>query len=256
LILGFEMVRGSKGWVMRPLYYAMILYHYRRRCIGIFKAVLLGLSAFLASAYFLLTQRVFDYDFGASGELVQTLLATPEQFFGVLISRFYGLDSLMVCVRMTESSGHYLWGSSFIELFYWFIPRALWAGKPYSFSYQFAVPFSDYTGYASEAFVTPSFFGELYLNFGICGILVGSVAFGIIARAVYEWLIVDRNSRKCQLLYAVILLHMMFLVEAPIVVHLVLACSEILPLVLILWLAQRKSSEISVPRITVHRIPA
>ena len=251
LIFAFEMVRGSKGWGMRPLYYAMVLYHYRRRCIGIIKAALLGVTAFLAAAYLLLTQRVFDYDFAASGELLQRLLATPEQFFGVLISRFYGLDSLMVCMRMVESSGHYFWGSSFRELFYWFIPRALWAGKPYSFSYQFAVPFSDYTGYANDAFVTPSFFGELYLNFGVCGILFGSVAFGIVARAVYEWLIVDRANRRCQLLYAVILLHMIFLVEAPIAVHLALACSEILPLVLLLWLAQGKQSELPAPVIAV-----
>jgi len=52
-------------------------------------------------------------------------------------------------------------GSSLAELFYWFIPRAIWPGKPITFSFSFAQLFQSYVGWGGEAYASTTLFGEL-----------------------------------------------------------------------------------------------
>ncbi len=255
IIVAFETIRGSKGWILRPFFYGMILYHYRTRQVGILKTVGCGLGIFCVSIFFLLSQRVFGYDFVATWEFLKASLDSPGQVFNMLLGRFYGLDSLIVCLRLVRSSGHFLWGSSFTELLYWFIPRAIWPNKPSSFSYRFSSPFSFYTGSGGNAFDTPSFFGEFYLNFGICGIIIGAIAFGVLARTIYEYLVVRGSTNRAILLYGVLLLHFMFFVEGPVAVQVALMCSELLPLLILFLLSSFRPvhAQSLVPSHLAHR---
>jgi len=143
----------------------------------------------------------------------------------------------MFSLRYVEALRGHLWGASLAELLYWFIPRALWPGKPYTFTYTISNTFSDFTGIGEGSFVNFSFPGEMYLNFGILGVVVGAFLFGLAARAVYLYLIRIQATGISVLVYAVLLLHLLLFVEGPVAAQTGLLLSEVLPLLLLIYVA-------------------
>jgi hypothetical protein len=78
------------------------------------------------------------------------------------------------------------------EVVWAFIPRPLWPAKPTQ-SGDFGLMFNGlYTNSTYYTWSGPTIFGDLYRNYGIMGIVIGSIILGIYLRAIYEGLIKKR----------------------------------------------------------------
>ena len=70
-----------------------------------------------------------------------------------------------------------------------FVPRAVWPDKPAPFSPQVSSAFRGVEGNRTSFGITHT--GDLYLRYGLSGVVIGSLALGLLYRLIYGWL-VDR----------------------------------------------------------------
>jgi hypothetical protein len=103
------------------------------------------------------------------------------------------------------------------DLLYFYVPRALWPGKPDSYSLTFGKEFLGATSEAGQSFFTPTLPGELYLNFGLAGLVVGGLLTGMLLWEVYYKLVLQLNRSVTHLLvYAVVMPFVALLLSGPI----------------------------------------
>jgi hypothetical protein len=104
--------------------------------------------------------------------------------------RFLGgtdLSDIRVFTLISHTYGNALslkYGGTLLRIFYQVIPRAIWSDKPLGLGYEIGLLFgSNYSG------VPPGFFGEMYMNFHIFGVVFGGLILGFGLAALYrEWI--------------------------------------------------------------------
>jgi hypothetical protein len=97
-----------------------------------------------------------------------------------LISRSYGLDAEMASqVWLDKTQGGYLGGSSLYSIVYSWVPRQLWPDKPKAFSEWFGENIFSFSPQSGDRFFSPSYTGEWLLNFGVPGVAIGWLLFGL-----------------------------------------------------------------------------
>ena len=242
VILAFFLLRPSKDWIMRLFYYPLVFVHYRRRKLPPLRSALIGIVGLIAifawGVIGHLYVKAFAFNSADTLRFLNGHLENPREFFDLLLSRFYGIDSIAVIIEHVRHTGHFLMGSSLAEVFYWFIPRALWPDKPYTFSFTFGRLFESYVGWGGDAYASTTMFGELYLNFGLIGVMAGSFCFGLLMRAVYVYLIGRIQTKSAIMLYSIILIQLVEFTEGPIGAHVALTVSEVAPFVMILYVTR------------------
>jgi hypothetical protein len=240
--VAFFLLRPSKDWIIRLFYYPLVFFHYRRRKLPPLRSAVAGAVALIVifawGVIGHLYVRSFAYDSADTLRYLNSHLENPREFFDLLLSRFYGIDSIAVIIEYVRHTGHFLLGSSLAEVLYWFIPRALWTGKPYTFSFTFGRLLQSYMGWGGEAYASTTLFGELYLNFGLIGVIAGSFCFGLVMRAVYVYLIGRVQTKSAILLYSIMLIQLVEFTEGPIGAHVALTLSEVAPFVMILYVTR------------------
>lgn len=103
---------------------------------------------------------------------------------GGALERSSNIAQLTNVIRLVENSGHYN-GRASLPLAYALIPRAVWPDKPTIelgawFALEIgAATISSYTGRANNS-INMTIPGELYLDFGWLGVLIGCFLFGAI----------------------------------------------------------------------------
>jgi oligosaccharide repeat unit polymerase len=246
VIAAFFLLRPSKDWIIRLFYYPLVFYHYRRGRLPAFKTAVVG-AITVTAIFFLgvighLYVRKFSYDTADTLRFLDNNLDNPRQLFDMLLSRFYGIDAIAVIVEHVRHTGHFLMGSSLAEMLYWFVPRAIWPGKPITFSFTFGQLFQSYVGWGGEAYASTTLFGELYLNFGLIGVISGSFVFGVLIRAFYSYLIRRVQTKSAIMLYAILLIQSVEFTEGPIGAHVALAISEAAPFLMLLYVTRAATS--------------
>jgi oligosaccharide repeat unit polymerase len=209
---------SSKLLLFGMFFTIILIRHYLRGKMSARTVFLLIAGIFLIS-YFNFAYRVFGLEFGLLFSQFTFILKNPLQLLTPLIGRAYGADSFAIILDKTPRLIDYQVGNSLLELFYWFIPRALWASKPLSFGLRFGELYIPHSPLAGLSFMTPSLPGELYMNFSYPGLILGSLIFGIFLKTIYSYLILERRDRISVLLYSYILLNSVFFVEGPMAVH-------------------------------------
>ena len=68
-----------------------------------------------------------------------------------------------------------------------FVPRAIWPDKPAPFSPQVSSAFRGVEGNRTSFGITHT--GDLYLRHGLAGVVIGSLALGLLYRLLYGWLV-------------------------------------------------------------------
>jgi hypothetical protein len=242
IIMAFFLLRPSKDWIVRLFYYPLVFIHYRRHKLPPFRTALVGAAAaialFVGGLIGHLYVRTFAYSSADTLRYLNSHLENPREVYDLLLSRFYGIDSIAVIIEYVRHTGHFLMGSSLAEVFYWFVPRAVWPGKPYTFSFTFGRLFQSYVGWGGEAYASTTMFGELYLNFGLLGVAAGSFWFGLLIRAVYVYLIGREQTKSAIMLYSIMLIQLVEFTEGPIGAHIALMLSEVAPFIMILYVTR------------------
>jgi DNA polymerase III beta subunit, N-terminal domain len=126
------------------------------------------------------------------------------QPLAVTSHRLYGYESLTLAIRYTPSENPYLEGATLQNLAAGLVPRVLWPEKPkIGIGYWFSV---NYWGTPPGVPVVPQTIthpGELYIDFGIAGLIVGLAVLGFWYRFAWE-ATRPRESATAALLYTLI----------------------------------------------------
>jgi hypothetical protein len=191
-----------------PLVGGLIVLHYARRgnrpsVVAVVAVILVALvtSSFLSD----LRGR------GSRGEdIAQTIARSthPTRIFSPFLS---GPDSemapvLAAALTQIPQKIHYTYGRTiFGDLVARPVPRALWADKPVPPREKLIA--SLWPVERKKGGINPEFSILLYFfwDFGIPGVIVGMLAFGVLARALFEYFLIHRSSPGVQVLYSLAL---------------------------------------------------
>lgn len=113
--------------------------------------------------------------------VIESVGTRPPEDGETILTRLSIIPQLSNIVRLTEKNGYYD-GVTLSYLGYVFIPRFLWPEKPLIkqgqwFALEIGAAHKERSGKANNS-VNMTVPGELYLNFGWLGMLLGCVAFG------------------------------------------------------------------------------
>ncbi|MCC6651480.1 MAG: oligosaccharide repeat unit polymerase [Candidatus Eisenbacteria bacterium] len=154
----------------------------------------------------------------------------------LMFNRSYGTDSLMLILHRTGETLPFQWGHSVLDLFTFWIPRLLWPGKPMSFGLTFPATYMPDMHWGSMTYASCSLPGELYLNFHLPGVLVGSALLGVAMRVSYS---LARSGPGGLLLYGYAFITAMHLVEGCIAAQFETAITHLVPAALALIVLSR-----------------
>jgi hypothetical protein len=97
-------------------------------------------------------------------------------FGGIMIN----VNAMELTYAAYPSQHEYLHGSGIAPMFLFWIPRAVWPGKPVSTGTVISMQYL----HTREATVANTIFGELYQNFGFMGVVLGMLIIGMIVAAL------------------------------------------------------------------------
>jgi hypothetical protein len=227
---------SSKSLLIRVLFTPMLFWHFLRRplrlghVLGFFAGF--GLLFPLFYAY----RAVGIAGLDGAGLYLENI-DTPLL---LLYNRAYDADSFVRVLHATAQGLVPLqWGRSLLDLFFFFIPRALWAAKPESFGLGFPTLYMPDVEWGAMTYVSPSLPGELFLNFHVAGVLAGFLLLGWGLRAAIT--LTRRGGPGAVLLYGYFFLAAVHLVEGGIAAQIEFFLTSAVPalLALILLSTQR-----------------
>lgn len=224
----FEFITGgTKMAIILPVVCFLILRHYLVSGLNwkfIPKLAAFTLLVFVVGYSYRGIGRAEDFEASLAEYNGQKALIF-ETFFG----RFYGTDSFMVVLDATDQGYPLQHGKTLADLMYFYVPRAIWPGKPESYSMDFGREFLAATPEAGQTFFTPTLPAELYLNFGLGGLLVGGLLTGTLLWEVYNHLVLrPRRGVEHLLAYALLMPSVALLLSGPIstvVEYILLRCA-------------------------------
>jgi hypothetical protein len=138
-------------------------------------------------------------------------------------------------------------GGTLWPAFVWFVPRALWPGKPImSTGSWYATTVLGWPPGGGEAAVTLP--GDFYLNFGVVGVLVGMFLYGLGLRVVYEYLVIRIGPPTGIWAFLPILLMFGLALERNLATIIGLAMQTLLSVLAIIWLLQCRGLPVAAAR--------
>lgn len=208
IVLLVGILSGGKAGFLIPFLYILLAYHYLKKRVKISWIFTFVVVTILAIPFFN-AYRYADNLAQIISALDKMLTEDNDFLIKQVMGRFYGIDSLTIIIRDTPNVMDYQLGATILPLLYAWIPRALWPDKPIiSFSKIFGETYLGqfFSGTGTAASVT--MLGEVYLNFHIAGMIVGSFLIGLILRAIYEYLIVKNLGAPAVFIYASLFLYL------------------------------------------------
>lgn len=211
LEIGWAAIAGSKGAVLQVAIPLLVILYQRRiikeitklRFRTILTGAILGLLVVLSfsfvDAYRAASQRIIMYEGLARFSPMRALRE-------VQFSKVFRINSAKLINRSTLLSTHFAYlleadhlkelkrwsGESLLPLITWFIPRAIWPGKPQvSRGRWYATEILGWSfGTRSEAAIT--LWGDAYMNFGWAGVFLVSLTWIAITFFIYEFSVSKR----------------------------------------------------------------
>lgn len=172
---------GSRITIVRPflilLFYYM-LSHGRTRLTA--RLVMFGIVMLL----FVVIGGVFRSYLGAphADELAVRLLKQgwkhPKEWYGFVTQSMDYVQCYDILLLLTNRSYPLGYGSTYLKFIYQFIPRTIWHAKPQNVTIVMAQLFRP-AQFAKGVTYSPALLGEMYYNFGMPGVVLGSFLVGI-----------------------------------------------------------------------------
>lgn len=162
-------------------------------------------SIAFASALFTVALPVFylHRSVGLQWELLRTVQAnTIVRGFFILLNRSYLADSFAAILRYTPHPYDFQLGHRWLEVFYFWIPRGIWPGKPVSYGLVFPQTYLSSLAESQGSFFSPTLLGDAYLNFGPLGVPLMLFLFGLALGLWYRFLTQRKVSTARIVVYA------------------------------------------------------
>jgi Putative O-antigen polymerase len=227
ILIAWFALAGRKSLLFELVIGLVVLRHYLRKRIRGSTVLMLVVPALI-----LVSLAFYFKDYGFRTAAIAAEYSKKPAWEAVvdpLLDRSYQFDAATMIVDKTRSVSDYRLGSTLDDLLWFYVPRQWWPDKPVSFGYGFAAEF--FPGGSQTASYTPSMVGELYLDFGVLGVIFGFYLFGLVLRACYEAFAV-RRTYLATAVYVIVLFRLTNMVEGPVSTHIEFLLAEILPLVM------------------------
>lgn len=226
------LMSSSKSLLLRTLFLPWLYYHFAWRRIPTWR-LLAGFGVFAALfPVFYAYRNLGLLGFSAVGAYI----ANTDAPLLLVFNRAYGADSFMLILHRTGETLPHLWGKSFVDLFVYWIPRAVWPGKPLSFGLVFPSLYMPDMHWGTLTYASASLPGELWLDFHLPGVLAGCALLGAAMRAGYT---LAGRGPGALLLYGYAFMTGVHLVEGCVASQLETFTTNLLPGLFAAWLLTR-----------------
>jgi hypothetical protein len=225
------LISSSKALLIRVLFTPMLFRHFLR------KPLRMGHVLGFFAGFALLFPLFYAYRaLGIGGlDTARVYLETTDAPLLKVFNRAYDADSFM---RVLHATGQGLvplqWGRSLLDLFFFFVPRALWAAKPESFGLHFATLCMPDVDWGAMTYVSSSLAGELFLNFHVVGVVIGFLLLGWALRLAIT--VTRQGGPGATLLYGYFFLAAVHLVEGSIAAQIEFFLTSAIPALIALRL--------------------
>jgi hypothetical protein len=227
--VGDFLTGGRAGLLLGTLLPVLLIRHYLRsrvRLLGLATCVAVGLVLFVGSRV-VTRDAVYAHESRAA-VFVSAIRHIPTTTVGG--REAIDFDSLLTLV--SQPSLRRARGGTYIPILTFPIPRAVWANKPagggdtwFTETY-----FPEYYATGGHTETSISFIGEAYANFGVAGVLFGSLLVGMLLSFLYTRFVEQRDVRGV-VLYSITVGYVLTLLRGDAfhsvtsaVVSIVLAC--------------------------------
>ncbi len=222
-IIPLYIVSGSKFLIIRVLFLPALWRHLIVKKVPILALVLcfVGFGLLFPLFYAYRALGLFGLD------AVRTYLETTDAPLLKVYNRAYDADSFVLVLHRSGIDAPLLWGKTLVDLFVFWIPRALWEAKPSSFGLVFAQIYMPDFRFDVMTYMSPSLPGELWANFAWPGVLAGFWLLGVVMRASREAL--RAGGPAMLLIYGYLFLTFVHMVEGSIAAQLENFITGLLP---------------------------
>ena len=184
-----SLLTGFRGKALCAVFEVVAIHYMYERKISLTKLVIIGFFfVFAFTAYGILREMTSSTSVTASSLIKEK----PELVYSALL-RIKGGEVLGVVINQLDITHDYQFGyKTIIEALTIIIPHAIWPGKPEAKSIVFSETFFGLNGGVSPSIIT-----ELYWDFGIVGITLGMLFFGMMFTLIYNTVTAkEANSSK------------------------------------------------------------
>ena len=228
--IGYVVAGGQRQYILLLLAILVIGLHYfsrrfstRQLLLGgcLFAFVIFPLTEQWRQVYWFSPQMETEQPDAAQAyrQAFEELTATGtlgEYLRGAAVTfsnRLHGMDSLMLALYKTPATIPFFQGETLRNIAVGvFVPRFLWPGKPKVYISDFFA--REYWGLPPHihAAIAVSQIGELYINYGLGGVLIGLFCLGVIYRALYVYLMVRAPRSYATIMY-IIAFHSVIIID-------------------------------------------
>jgi oligosaccharide repeat unit polymerase len=189
LVVGLVMLlTGSRRYLLATLFYVILARHY------LYRRVRLGWLFTLAVAG-LIGINLFEMFRDPNSATTVSFSTTAFYRFIIYISNFQKV------FRTFDVSGNRMWGQTFIMDLLTIAP-----GKQQDYQSWL----KDQTGLTFEGFgIPPTIVGDMFINFGTIGVVIGCFVFGSISRWIYDKLVIKEAFSGISIVYYALLIETM-----------------------------------------------
>ena len=207
-VLAETFIFGGKSFVFLVIFATAAAYNYVRRRISLPQLIFGGIILAILIFPFVNTYRgeiLAPIRGGGPGitEVIDDLGYTldyisssnfPSYFqraIGMLSMRFHGIDSLALIIKFPSETKAFNFAFDYLLIpAYALVPRLFWPDKPLPHATGFGRAFVLPSDISSSSYTSFGMFhiGDLYINFGPLGIVIGMFILGIAYRLVYSYL--------------------------------------------------------------------
>jgi len=215
------LICGSKSGLLLFLLLFMLWYNYRHRRITLKPFVILALVLFFfIFPWINVNRNIYKSEYRAMGSSYQsfvdsakltygnlrllTLSEYLDNTFSMVASRQQAMDSFAAIISQTPRPNPYLLGYDFITIPCNLIPSFIWPGKPRPRDGE--IFDSKYWHMSFRGHAGATFMGDLYMNFGLPGVIVGMFLTGIFIRFIYIYLVKLTGKSSPGVLYYMVFL--------------------------------------------------
>jgi oligosaccharide repeat unit polymerase len=139
------------------------------------------------------------------GYVVDTVGLAAEDSVGILSDSFSVIDGIAFARMYVDESG-YRGGAALLSAAVTFIPRDLWPEKPVTVPLEMQLFLSG----ADLSGIPIGIFGELYMDFGLVGLALGSPLLGLLVGFVFNLMVGSARLQQAELMPSAVFLFVTF----------------------------------------------
>ena len=129
-----------------------------------------------------------------------------EEGFATTTARLNSLQEFGLVVKYGRDTGNFFHGEGYLSsLIFSFIPRVIWPSKPDLTKGKLWVTQEIWGKYNTNASIAITILGDMYLNFGVIGIIIGMFGLGSLMALIYHSCIRKGRSYAKLLFYTMLI---------------------------------------------------